>query len=217
MATNKQPARKTRKVTKPLEKIKPYTSPQPDKTEHRYLDGLLDPATKPTKGWTPAKEHTANQERLLTLAAQALYAETIPRRLGGDADANELKQDKKTCRRVATRAMTCLETWTTELDRAQVRAKALTLADEYKNPTRQKNHAAEIRAAAQVDWAEWWQDHKVWLQNAVRHCAVNAMDHQEPPTDKPDPKYNRKLANKLVHKYKLEWGMFEDILEELDA
>lgn len=169
----------------------------PGKTGHaKYLDEYIDPIMEIEPDWTEENEADEQTARLTEISALATLAKEIPRRLGGDATTPELKEDKVLCRRIKKRAETALRVWGGEP--ADV--------TEYLAAIEQDPDAAKelhIRAA-QVDWSNWWADEKVFLQNRARFVANHALKLQ-----------NRKLANRLVNHFELEYRQFEDILGEL--
>jgi hypothetical protein len=91
--------------------------------------------------------------RLSRQLAVVLYASSIPRRLGGDADDDELKMDKKRGRRTAHALSQSLKAWAGRIP-------ALTADDEIK------------RAGAQLDWDRWRQEHFVDLKSDMTAIAT---------------------------------------------
>lgn len=80
----------------------------------------------------------ACEEQLLRLTKAVVMcdeAKAVPRRLGGNATDQELADDKRICRRVRHRLLTCAEDW-----------------NEGQTPDLPKGDGS----GARVQWATWW-------------------------------------------------------------
>ena len=116
-----------------------------------FLQQFIDPSLRVSGSDTKKTLTTKEVERLQELNAIAMLSTTIPRRLGGDATDEELANDKKTGRRVAHIAEQCLRAW-------GAKPKPVT-----RNVT---------RAAAQVKWTPWMEQHKVYIEGRMFYVAT---------------------------------------------
>lgn len=123
-----------------------------------FLAQWLDPGLKIPEEETADKITRAERERLSRLAAVAKAAGSMPRRLGGDANAKELASDKQYCRRIEHVATQCATAW----------GGALQVSGDVG------------REAAIVKWDKWCQDHKVWLTNRMKYIATWASNGGDP-------------------------------------
>lgn len=115
-----------------------------------YLQQFLDPELE-VRTEDTAEQITAEEvERLLKLHAVASAAIRVPRRLGPDANSDELAADTHTSRRIAHVAEQCLKAWGGEV----------------------KPGPDVSREAAQVRWRRWLQEHNVHLVNRMRYVAT---------------------------------------------
>jgi len=119
----------------------------------------------------------AEVERLTMLYWIAITAHTIPRRVGPEANQEELAADKHRCRRVAHAAEQLVLGWS---GRKTVPSISVDVT----------------RQAAQVDWEKWWAEHSVWLNNRLRYVATWAQK-----TDKSD-KWAKSAVVKLNNEIK---------------
>jgi hypothetical protein len=115
-----------------------------------FLAAYYDPAIKLKDGETKESICLQERERLTRLVAVAKHAQTIPRRLGGEATSEMLSADKKRCRRIQHAAEQCLEDWGGPVP----------------------NGADVSRDAAQVVWESWWEQQRVHLDNRLRYIAT---------------------------------------------
>jgi hypothetical protein len=123
-----------------------------------YLAAWYNPALDTPDGVTPKELEKEEVERLTMLLSVAQAAGEMKRRIA-DADDRELAVDKKRCRRIGHVALKSLGSWGCK-----------------------KPKVADVaREAAIVDWARWWQDHQLWLDNRRIFIATWAQkypDHQ---------------------------------------
>lgn len=116
-----------------------------------FLTAFLDLSLPVSEGESQTSLARAEQERLAHLLAIATHAQTIPRRLGGEASPDELADDKRRGKRVEHVAGQLLTAW----------------------GGRPSNYAHDVnREAAQVNWQRWWQEHETWLLNRQRYLAT---------------------------------------------
>lgn len=121
-----------------------------------FLLQWYDPDLAIKDGETKDAINKEEVERLATLYWIAITAHAIPRRVGSEANQDELAADKQRCRRVAHAAEQLVLMWS---GRKTV-------------PT----ISADItRQAAQVNWEAWWAEHSVWLANRLRYIATWAQ------------------------------------------
>jgi hypothetical protein len=122
----------------------------PSKASSAFLAAYYDPGVA-IRDENPVEIERGERERLLTLYVVAQAASQIPRRIGGDAELIELREDKKRCRRVAHVARQCLEAWGGETTKAVPK---------------------DVRKeAAQVVWDKWWEAHQVVLRTRLTYIA----------------------------------------------
>jgi hypothetical protein len=116
-----------------------------------YLASYIDPGL--AIDTTLTKEDIVKEEvdRLSRLYTIANVAADIPRRIGGEATREELAKDKSRCRRVAHVAFQCARSWSNR--------KTVTLADDVG------------QEAAQVVWARWYEEHRVFLHTRLNYIA----------------------------------------------
>lgn len=116
-----------------------------------YLDTYVDLALP-----IPAEERAITitedeVERLTKLLAVARLAQSIPRRLGAEASAEQLAEDSRRGKRIAHVASQLLTSWG---------------GDPGVSP-------GDVgREAATVNWDRWWEEHQVWLVNRQRYLAT---------------------------------------------
>ena len=119
-----------------------------------YLAQWYDPEMQIRDGETKATIEKFERERLSKMVAVASAAQSVPRRLGADADSDELAEDKKRCRRVQHAAAQCLKDWGGAV-----------------------NNVGDVtREAAQVDWAKFGESQQVDLLNRLRYISTWAMN-----------------------------------------
>jgi len=119
-----------------------------------YLAQWVDPALEITAEETVDNITKAEIDRLLRLNAIAAAAGRMPRRLGGEAEAEELAVDKKRCRRIAHVTLQLASAWSG------------------KDPDRLKFKGDISKDAAIVNWKMWWEEHRIWLINRQRYIAT---------------------------------------------
>lgn len=115
-----------------------------------YIAGHLDLKLTVRATDSAAAIQTQEIERLQQLVAVMTAAATHPRRLGGDATAEELALDKKRAKRVLYIAEKCLSMWGGEpapFDEA-------------------------TRIAATLRWEDWWSEHERRIQQRQRYIAT---------------------------------------------
>jgi len=117
-----------------------------------FLQQFLDPSLRVSRSDTPDKLAVKETDRLQELFAVAMAARDIPRRLGADASDEELAEDKRRCRRIAHVAEQSLISWG-----AEVKPQA---------------SASISKAAAQVVWKRWWEEHRTYLDGRMRYIAT---------------------------------------------
>jgi hypothetical protein len=123
-----------------------------------FLAGYYDPGVE-LRDESPEEMEQFERERLYVLFAVASAAGQIPRRVGGDADGDELRNDKKRCRRIAHVAEQCFKAW---------------------GGVPGKGVAKDIsKEAAQVFWDKWWANHQVVLKNRIAYIASYGLQHAE--------------------------------------
>jgi hypothetical protein len=117
-----------------------------------YLERYLDPALKIPEGTTKASITREEVARLNKLHAVARAAEEVPRRLGAEADGDDLAADKRRCKRIAHVAAQCIASWG-----GKVSAKL---------------PSDVTKEAATVDWHKYSAEQQVWLTNRMRFIAT---------------------------------------------
>lgn len=116
-----------------------------------YLAQWYDPGVKLKEGDTIERIQREERERLTRLLEVCRAAQKMPRRVGPDANSDELAADRKTAKRIAHVAEQCLIAWGGPVQ--------LTGAD-------------VSREAAQVKWRRWWEEHNTWLNNRTTYVAT---------------------------------------------
>lgn len=96
----------------------------------------------------------AEAERLHAELAIVLYASQIPRRLGGDATAAELAEDKRRCRRVSWALRQSILQWTKRVDLPGI------VTDDLRS------------AGATLDWPLFFEDHLGLLTLRTKRLAT---------------------------------------------
>lgn len=123
-----------------------------------FLAAHYDPALA-VQDESPADIEVAEQDRLLLLATVAQAATQIPKRLTADATPEELKLDKKRCRRIQHVAEQCYNSWGGK-------------------PAKGTSRSVNIEAA-QVNWNKWWENHRTMLMNRIAYIASYGIAHPE--------------------------------------
>lgn len=116
-----------------------------------YHDPGLDVGKESTD-----KIEEQERERLARQLAIVTAAGEIPRRIGGDADAEELALDKRRAKRVAHVLRQSLAAW------------GATRKQQANLPEDEDVH----KEAAQMDWAKWSQEHETWIGNRMRYIVT---------------------------------------------
>lgn len=119
-----------------------------------YLAQWFDRDLEVSEDDTAAQMEVAEQERIANLLATAITAQQIPRRLGMDANSEELALDKRRAKRVAHVAQQLLKSWGG--DPAQA-------------------NGAVRREAAVIEWRQWWEEQQTYLLNKQRYIATWAL------------------------------------------
>lgn len=156
--------------------------------QKKFLDDFLDPALHIPGEWTPDVEQQLQLGRLLPAAALAELAANFPGRLPESAGRVARRNDKKTCRRVASRLRTAVAQWGPEHDPDKL------IRDATRDPAVQ-------RSAAQVEWTKWWDDYRPHLEAAMRRVATATIQNGI-----------RKEGNKMLHRLQNEYRALEDCL-----
>jgi hypothetical protein len=135
-----------------------FTNPRNTAYLERFYDPGLELPEPPL-----VREHieAGEVERIQRALAVVVVAGTIPRRLGGDATADELAQDKKRCRRVSHALSNSIYAWTKK------RAAMPEVED-------------EIRIkGAQLNWTTFKDEHVAELMVRQRLLATWAVRNEE--------------------------------------
>jgi len=125
-----------------------------------YQDLALDVSAKDT----PAGINAEEAKRLSRTLAMVILAGGIPRRLGADATGEELAIDKRRAKRVAHVLKQSLTAWNPE-------GQPLAIDPDIK------------KDAAQLDWEQWWIEHRKWLENRITYVATWASKIAHKPED----------------------------------
>jgi hypothetical protein len=115
-----------------------------------YLAAWYDPGLKIKDHDTIETIAKEERERLTKLLEVCKRSQTIPRRVGTDANSDELSADRRRAKRIQHVADQCLGAW----------GGPVTLTQDVN------------REAAQVNWERWWEEHQVWLSNRTKYVAT---------------------------------------------
>lgn len=133
-------------------------------------------------------------ERLFRQGATSLLIAGMKRRLGGEATPVELRKDKKLARKVFHRSVALLRQWSSEKE-------SYNYADveEYAN-----THASDLQPlAAQLDWKDFFSNHRREMNDALRICATHAIKTG-----------NQEYANPICNRFYNELTQFGSLKEE---
>jgi len=125
-----------------------------------FLERFYDSALRLPRRATSQQLASSEAERIAYQLALVLVASSIPRRLGGDADREELALDKKRCRRVAHALDQSLHSWD--------RRPKFTFDEE----------VVRIHGA-QLDWLEFAADHALRIDASRRLVATWSIRNSE--------------------------------------
>lgn len=144
-----------------------------------FLSEWYDPGLETDPKDTVESITAAEISRLARQASVAGLALGIPRRLGGEADSDELALDKKRAKRVIHVLVQCLNSWKGN-----------------GNPEGPFPMDDGIRMeAAQIIWPDWCESHTVWLRNRLRY--VVTWGRQNNVDEKAIKKMATRLRNEL--------------------
>lgn len=141
---------------------------------------------KPAPKWTAQKQIDSEIERLSHAVVVASTAASVPRRLGGDATAEQLAADKKLAKSLAYRLRDALRLW------------RLLDGKGYEEPTLDP---AAVRLGASVEWEAWSEK---WIEDLRRRRAKVAATTLA--------KGNIDSGIRFVHLYTREISVVEDAL-----
>lgn len=122
-----------------------------------YLAAYHDPKLVVRATDTTGAMAAVEIDRLVRQASIMRAAAEIPRRIGGDANSDELSLDKKRCRRVQHALSQCWHDWTHKKKLAWL------VSEDVR------------REAASLRWESWWGDHRVYLQQRTLYIATWGM------------------------------------------
>lgn len=142
-----------------------------------WLDATLQP-----EDLSPRAVASEEALRLSSLVTMASMTTNIPRRLG-DATSEELRADKKLGRQIAHRASRVLTYW------------VVTFKPEA------THQAVDNKAAAQVVWSQWWEEHQGLLLKRKQWVATWGIKHN-----------HQREANQFLHLLEMEEQQLKDIL-----
>lgn len=170
-----------------------------DWTGEKFLDRFVDPGLELDDEWQPTDETIKQCERLAKGVALMELVRDHPGRLPETAGRERRKADKLNAKRVQARLLNGLKQWWPKDDENREESVRTTI-DNW------KQHEDISREAAQLQWPQWWQVHKVELSNLMRFIATHAR-----------AKSKEKEGNSMLNRLSNEYQTLDEVLGNLQT
>jgi hypothetical protein len=159
-----------------------------DWTGKKFLDQFVDEALEVDMGWTPLAEKVRQVERLAPAIAVMELVRDHPGRIPESSGREVRRADKLNAKRVQSRLLSQLRRWDGNEEEIQ----------------RYKEDPEVKRQAAQLQWPQWWVDHKTRLTACMRHIATHAKATA-----------NARQGNAMVNNLSNEYRTLDEVLGNL--
>lgn len=147
----------------------------------RFLEQWFDPSVEPPETFQPEEFESQQANRITHMMALAYFAGAVPRRLGGSATPEELKQDKQFCKKMRNRIRLFHEQWGAQP--ADFEEYLL------------ENTTELQQEGAQIDWHTYLPTYFESMRNTLRMLASLAYG-----SDDPEKTLDRKVANRYANR-----------------
>lgn len=159
-----------------------------DWTGEKFLDRFVDPGLDIDKSWLPSDETVRQCDRLGKAVALMELVRDHPGRLAESKGREIRKADKLNAKRVQARLNNGLKQWWPKDDKNRDANMRVAIVN-------WKEHNDVKQQAAQLQWPQWWAEHKVVLQNLMRFVATHAKARG-------DVKKGNAYLNRLANEYR---------------